>query len=379
MLDRNTSTPISLQLVAALRELAGELSEGARFPPERELSQRYGVCQSTVAKAVRQLVSEGYVYRIQGKGTFAKKAEEVTRYLGQVLMFLHQPLDAMVHERDYASAELVHGVMDGLGTTADLVLSVMPSEGDERKFFAEKISNPNVNAVVFMNWAELAFMVHSVSNMKKPFVLLNAKRDEMQGMNTIIAREMEGARRAVDYLISLGHRSILFAGHIPSTDKPMDREVNRYLGYRLALENAGLLFDEQMAIRVSRRELDAEITLDRLRTVSGPHGPPTAVFVADDAVAVPFMAKLQAAGRRVPDDVSVMGFDDSPEAATADPPLTTVRKPRREMGRAAARLLLDEMRDGFRLMPRDPLDTSLVVRESCGPVSDAVEHSTASE
>jgi DNA-binding LacI/PurR family transcriptional regulator len=168
-----------------------------------------------------------------------------------------------------------------------------------------------------------------------------------------------GARRAVEYLISLGHRRI---GCVTNAPLAYTAARERLDGYRAALAEANIepnpdwvveaAFDAQsghhaMAKLLDRAELDA-------------------VFVASDVVAFGALGALRAARRRVPHDISVIGFDDIPLAAFLDPPLTTVRLPAYELGRVVGTALLDRI--ATPAAPRRTLlPTELVVRESTGP------------
>jgi DNA-binding LacI/PurR family transcriptional regulator len=168
-----------------------------------------------------------------------------------------------------------------------------------------------------------------------------------------------GARRAVEYLISLGHRRI---GCVTNAPLAYTAARERLAGYRAALDEANIephpdwvveaAFDAQsghhaMAKLLDRAELDA-------------------VFVASDVVAFGALGALRAARRRVPHDISVVGFDDIPLAAFLDPPLTTVRLPAYELGRAVGTALLDRIATSA-APRRTLLPTELVVRESTGP------------
>jgi LacI family transcriptional regulator len=95
--------------------------------------------------------------------------------------------------------------------------------------------------------------------------------------------------------------------------------------------------------------------------------PPTAIFASNDVSAFGVMEAVREHGLRIPDDVSVVGFDDIPQAAHVHPPLTTVRQPLEEMGRTATRMLLEYIKDPQRPIERVELPTDLVVRQSCRP------------
>ncbi|MER6984248.1 substrate-binding domain-containing protein, partial [Streptomyces carpinensis] len=166
-----------------------------------------------------------------------------------------------------------------------------------------------------------------------------------------------GARVAVEHLLASGRRAI---GTITG---PLDMDVARARldGYREALERAGLAVDEDL---VATGDFTEEGGRAAMRELLRRHPGLDAVFAASDVMASGAVLELRASGLRVPQDVALVGFDDSIVARHIDPPLTSVRQPLEEMGRTMASLLLDEIADrgtGHRAVV---LPTELVVRES---------------
>ena len=170
-----------------------------------------------------------------------------------------------------------------------------------------------------------------------------------------------GARGAVEHLLSLGHRRIAFVTNAPLSYTSARERVQ---GYREALETAGIGYDETLVAEGSFDAASGErATTELLRRTTF-----SAMFVASDVLALGAFGALREANRRVPDDVSIVGFDDVPLAAFFDPPLTTVRLPAFELGQAAGRALLDRIAD--RAVPqRTLLPTELIVRGSTAPPS----------
>jgi LacI family transcriptional regulator len=168
-----------------------------------------------------------------------------------------------------------------------------------------------------------------------------------------------GARGAVEHLLSLGHRRIACITNAPLV---YTAARERLEGYRQAMAEAGLPTPE---------ELVAEATFDAASGHAAMAGLLArtsfdAVFVASDVVALGAIGALRDAGLRVPDDISIVGFDDIALSAYFDPPLTTVRLPAFELGQAAGRALLDRIAE--RPIPeRTLLPTELIVRASTGP------------
>jgi LacI family transcriptional regulator len=167
---------------------------------------------------------------------------------------------------------------------------------------------------------------------------------------------VSGARSAVEHLIGLGWRRIACITNAPLA---YTAAQERLAGYRAALEAAGLPFDEAL---VAEAAFDAGSGHRAMASLLA-RGPVEAVFVASDVVAFGAIAAIREAGLRVPDDVSVVGFDDIALAAFFDPPLTTVRLPAYDLGLAAGTALLDRVA-GRPVPDRTLLPTELIVRSS---------------
>lgn len=168
-----------------------------------------------------------------------------------------------------------------------------------------------------------------------------------------------GARRAVEHLIELGHRRI---GCVTNAPLAYTAASERLEGYRQALQAAGIVFNETL---VAEGEFDAPSghrAMTRLLAADRV----SAVFAASDVVALGVIGALREAGQRVPQDVSVVGFDDIPLAAYVDPPLTTVRIPAFELGLTAGQALVDQVARRP-VADRTLLPIELVVRASTAP------------
>ncbi|MBN1303004.1 MAG: LacI family DNA-binding transcriptional regulator [Anaerolineales bacterium] len=167
------------------------------------------------------------------------------------------------------------------------------------------------------------------------------------------------ARKAVDYLLRLGHTKIACISNAPES---YTASPDRVQGYRDALEAAGIEMDNDL---ICFGDFDPQSGYDRMKSLLALDKKFTAAFVASDNVAIGAKAALRAAGLKVPDDVSLIGFDDIPWAQYSDPPLTTIRLPAQELAKSSCLMLIDIMQG---LEPVDKkliLETELVVRSSC--------------
>lgn len=166
----------------------------------------------------------------------------------------------------------------------------------------------------------------------------------------------QAAIDAVQYLINRGHRRIALIG----SDEDYLWARQRRVGYEVALARAGLSAEDQL-VRLARGT-SYELGMEAAGGLLTLENPPTAVFAVSDTLAIGAIKAFRRAGRRVPEDIAVVGFDNVPLSAVFEPALTTIAQPMRELGAAATELLLE------RLAGQSPvsriLPHSLMVRES---------------
>lgn len=180
---------------------------------------------------------------------------------------------------------------------------------------------------------------------------------------TIDADSFDGALAATTYLLQLGHRRIAHVAGRADLESSRLREA----GYREALTRAGIAVDESLVAPGNYRREGSRDAATRLLSAAEP---PTAVFAANDLSALAVVDVARELGLRVPEDLSVVGFDDVPEAVTGPVALTTVHQPLHEMGAQAMAMLvgLVEGRPGAGEPAHVRLPTTLVRRASTGPV-----------
>ena len=176
--------------------------------------------------------------------------------------------------------------------------------------------------------------------------------------STVVATNFRGAREATEYLLRLGHRRIGFIAGNTQTSSAFERLE----GYRAALAAFDVTFDPEMVEVGNFVQPTGSTAAHKL--LDHPN-PPTAFFATNDLTAFGAMEAIRSRGFSIPDDFSVVGFDDVPRASYVYPPLTTVRQPLVEMGRTAVRLLMKHIEAPERPVERIVLDTELIVRATC--------------
>jgi DNA-binding LacI/PurR family transcriptional regulator len=190
-----------------------------------------------------------------------------------------------------------------------------------------------------------------------PTVLMGALADSK--LFSVDVDNRLSAKKAVQYLLELGHTKIACISNAPAS---YSASPERVLGYRDALLEAGIPPDESL---IRYADFDPQSGFDCMQSLLEGGKKFTAVFIASDNVAIGAKSALRGADLYIPDDISIVGFDDIPWAQYSDPPLTTIHLPAQELARSACLMLMDLMRgsepEGKHLI----LDTELVVRQSC--------------
>lgn len=169
---------------------------------------------------------------------------------------------------------------------------------------------------------------------------------------------VSGAKKATHCLIEAGHRRIAMI----TGPEQIKSTIDRNQGFYTALGEANLNIDPDL---VAGGDWTHRSGYYAMKSILEKHKSFCAVFAHNDRMAIGAIRALREAGLRVPQDVSIVGYDDIPEAEFADPPLTTVRQPMYEVGKLAARLLVQLIEDANSQHTQQLLDTELVIRSSC--------------
>ncbi|GGS58826.1 LacI family DNA-binding transcriptional regulator [Actinokineospora fastidiosa] len=192
-----------------------------------------------------------------------------------------------------------------------------------------------------------------------PFVLVDPTGEPAHGVPSVGADNWSGGLAATRHLVNLGHRRVAII-----TGGPMLSARARLDGYRAALEEAGLPVDPTLIREGEYRIVDGYRHTTALMRLPEP---PTAIFASNDGEALGVYQAAHALGLRIPDDLSVVGFDDLPPAEIMIPALTTVRQPLGEMAAIATELVVELSRGLSDRQRRVVLPTELVVRASTAP------------
>lgn len=281
-------------------------------------------------------------------------AGSVDRRIGLVLPFFQSMF----------SSFFVHEVLRGAGEIAserdaDLLLHIQgDAESQSRLERRLRRSNKLGGWLIADDRVPDEVLSHLVRD-GTPFIVLNRDMGPL-GMASASVDNAAGARLAVEHLIALGHR------RIATITGDLEREpgARRLDGYLAALESAGIALNETLVASANfQRDLAAEAAGRFLAM----NDRPTAVFAASDLMAAGVYDAAAASGVAIPEELSVIGFDDDVMARQLHPTLTTVRQPLAEMARAASAWLLNTLEGGEGALCREVLLPELVGRCSCSP------------
>lgn len=277
----------------------------------------------------------------------------------------HQVIGLLVPELDTSYVgEILRGIDEEIAAAGyDLMLYTTHRRRTRESIFVNSITTGMTDGLLMILPVDPAAYVTSIRRRDFPFVLIDHEGLDNEGPS-IGATNREGAHQAMRYLIELGHRRIGFI----TGNMEMDCALERLAGYREALAEHGIPGDETL---VAEGNFHRPLAFQRTRDLLGLADPPTAIFASNDVSAFGVMDAVRDIGLRIPDDVSVVGFDDIPDAQTSNPALTTVRQPMREMGARATRMLLERIAGEDLEPPRIELPTELIVRDTCRATSTA--------
>jgi DNA-binding LacI/PurR family transcriptional regulator len=277
----------------------------------------------------------------------------VTRRSDSVAVVITEPSGRLFVDPFFP--RLLRGISAELNARELQLVLLMPGSPDEEERVRRYLGAGHVDGALLVSLHGDDPMPNWLAERDIP-VVVGGRPPRGAQVSYVDVDNRQGARTAVEHLIALGRRQIAtIAG---PTD--MGAGIDRLAGYRDAMGESGPADPELVAFADFTQEGGAAA----MRALLSRRPDVDAVFAASDLIAVGAIQSIREAGRRVPEDVAVVGFDDSPIAAMADPALTSVRQPIEEMGGEMTRLLIDSTARSSATVRRVILATSLIPRAS---------------
>jgi LacI family transcriptional regulator len=303
---------------------SGVFKPNERLPSTKELSRQLSVSLVTAHRALQELVSNGVLDRTQGRGTFVIDRSRRTRpryRLGVVM----QPEASMA---DYYHSQLIEGMRQAAAEhLAELVIS-RPAKDTAQPCAGYLVVNPTAE--------DLGHWVDSIGRDQRVFTV--GARSMIDKVPSFDVDNSDLAARAVEHLVSLGHRRIAFVGGADDLCNSRDRRE----GFIEACEQHKLASCHDLILEAASWRLDGRERMLFKRLLNQKNRP-TAVFAAGYYFALDCYESAVALGMAVPEDLSVIGVDNPPSAAYLSPGLTTFQQPLIELGHEAVNAVIDQL------------------------------------
>jgi DNA-binding LacI/PurR family transcriptional regulator len=298
----------------------------------------------TVEKAIDRL---GYVPNRAARSL-------VTRRSDSIAVVITEPANRLFSDPFFP--RLVRGVSAALSVRDLQLVLLMPNDDVDERRTVRYLTAGHVDGVILVSLHGDDPLPEQLAARRIPSVVLGRPSRGVD-IDYVDADNRDGARRATAHLVESGRRRIATI----TGPRDMVAGIDRLAGYRDALADAAIAVDEGLIATGDFTQAGGEAAMERLLR---DRPDLDAVFCASDLMAVAALGVLQAAGRRVPEDVAMVGYDDSPIATTTRPALTSVRQPIEEMGREMVNLLAGSIERSGRVPRHIVLTTELIARAS---------------
>jgi LacI family transcriptional regulator len=333
---------------------------GGRRVQQREIAELAGVSVSTVSRVLSNAagISEAVQQRVLAAAAKLGYRRNPTRPAGRLQNVSLLTNLALPSGLDPFHADVLSGV-ELACSHEGLHLSYATVGGaSSEELVLDRLRQQRVDGLLLLSIDDPA-LIESVRALNAPTVMINVDQRELP-IDTILPDNRLGGLLAVRHLIAHGHRRIL---HVTASQRRTIRR--RTEAYQAALAEAGIPYDPQLVLETP---INAEAVYEAVRRYLAQGTTHfTAVFCANDLAAMGLMRAAQEAGLRIPQDISVVGFDDIAAAAFLSPPLTTVRIEAVELAKLAVRRLIDRAETPDLTPIRVSLACSLIERKSVAP------------
>lgn len=351
MADTQSSPEQRFRGRATIRDIA-DLAGVSIATVSRVLNDRPDVAPETRESVLQVVREHGFS---TNRGATARSTPIASTRAGSIGLTLPLVNDAYFGPMLSGAAEALY--------EADMRIVLCPTlhEHDREVSLVERLTRGgSTDGAIFVLPEEREDELRNLRRAGYPLVVVDPREKPPEGIPCVSAMHASGAKQATEHLLELGHRRI---GAIAGSPGWYATE-ERLIGFRGALAAAGILLAPELIVYSDWRTPRGTEAAEQLLSLPEP---PTAIFAFNDNVAIGALNAARRRGLTVPDDLSVVGFDDVFSAEIVMPTLTTVRQPLAEMGRMGVSLLL-RILDGQRVdAVRLELSTTLVVRESTAP------------
>jgi GntR family transcriptional regulator of arabinose operon len=357
LIDRSPDAPhLHVQVAQILKQRirGGLWPDGSGLPSEKELCAEFDVARGTIRQALQTLEAEGYLRREQGRGTFVQLSPFTSDQLGSRRLAFIVP---------YVRDSTVPTILIGFQQVAEqagfsVIFNHVNNDPQQQERVIRKLIEEHISGIaLYPVDSENISAIESLNRARFPLVMIDRY---LRNLSTdyVMTDHFGGATRGTHYLFSQGHERVGFVSWL----SPAVSMEHRYLGYKQALSERGVALDMRLVCHVEGYPM---VDLSPLRAyLSGPDRP-TAIFAANDQIAIGLYRAAVSIGLSIPHSLSVLGFDDLDMSAHLDPPLTTLAQPFLKVGQTAADLLLRRIKGEQGYFEQITISPELVIRNSC--------------
>ncbi|MDQ0338626.1 GntR family transcriptional regulator of arabinose operon [Caldalkalibacillus uzonensis] len=338
----------------------GRLKPGDQMPTEHDIADQFGMSRQTVRQTLGVLEQEGWLKRIQGKGTFVSqplpiREKKNNHTIGMVTTYIS----------DYIFPHIVRGAEAALRKKGYhlLLASTDNNKTEERASLQKMLEQPLSGLIIEPTKSALGNPnLHYYLSLEQnhiPYIMINARYPELNCPSVEVDDEL-GTFLGTEHLIQLGHRKI--AGFFKTDDV---QGVRRLKGFIRAHQTYHIPLHPESVIQYQTEEKWSKPYETALSLLSQPEERPSALVCYNDELAVHLLEAVRKVGLDIPGDLSIVGFDDSPLATATEVKLTTLTHPKEELGSKAAEMLLNMINRQEKMDAETVVyKPELVVRES---------------
>ena len=327
-----------------------------KLPGERALAKEYGFSYMTIRKAVENLVAEGLLYKIPMKGTFVADRKTRKKKTNIIGYFLDSSIVAGLTSPYYS---LIFNALQKQATKHGYSLIYFSDIGDSSSYKHLH----NMDGAIVSCFPRVEHIVDEINQHIPVVVIDNSSSDK--SIPSVIIDNFNAVRASVNHLCSLGHKRIGFMTGLEDSDVGK----NRYAGYKSGLSDNGLKMNKKLVFRGDYSFESGTKGADYFLSLKTP---PTAIMCANDAMAIALIRQAVQRGVNVPDDISIIGFDDIAVASQISPALTTLAAPIDEITELACDMLISLINGEKPESKHIALPAQLVIRDSCAEIKDIV-------
>lgn len=349
---------------------SGKYKTDEKLPTELASAHSYGVSRITVTRAYKELVLNGYVYRVKGHGTYVKvrnPGKEENHHAG--MKFISVILRDNVNMSDF-----LHGVEEVVNEEGYLVTfhTTMNEHSKERKIINNVIKKGTSGIILYPN--DIVINMNLYSNLiisKFPIVTIDRSLPN-QNISFVSVNNYESFYNLTDHVIKRGHERIIFVGtkvfSISSERKRYEGFCQAHLDNKLPLYKNHLLYENDYNnwpdyVNKNSYEDMVEYYINRILSINHEDSP-TAIMCVNDEIAKYLISGLLKHSIRIPEEIAVTGFDDLAFSKYLQVPLTTVKQPNYELGRLSAKELLDTIINPNKKPQELKLSGKIILRDS---------------